>query len=152
MINLYLVPTPIGNISDMTFRSIEVLNSVDTIYSEDTRNTKVLLAHYDIKTPLKSYHKFNEDERSKEIIEELKQGKTAAIVSDAGYPGISDPGYLIAKRAIDEGLCVSTIPGATASLTALVTSGLPCDRFYFYGFLQHTISPVSYTHLRAHET
>ena len=140
MINLYLVPTPIGNIADMTFRSIEVLNSVDTIYSEDTRNTKVLLAHYDIKTPLKSYHKFNEDERSKEIIEELKQGKTAAIVSDAGYPGISDPGYLIAKRAIDEGLCVSTIPGATASLTALVTSGLPCDRFYFYGFLQHTIS------------
>lgn len=140
MINLYLVPTPIGNILDMTFRSIEILNDVDIIYSEDTRNTKVLLAHYNIKTPLKSYHKFNEDERSLEIIEEMKKGVRVAICSDAGYPGISDPGYLIVKRAIDEGLIVSTIPGATASLTALVTSGLSCDRFYFYGFLKHTIS------------
>lgn len=140
MINLYLVPTPIGNIQDMTFRSVEVLNSVDYIYSEDTRNTKVLLSHYNIKTPLKSYHKFNENERSIEIIDLLKSGKVVAVVSDAGYPGISDPGYLVAKRAIDEGFVVSTIPGATASLTALVTSGLPCDRFYFYGFLAHTNS------------
>lgn len=140
MINLYLVPTPIGNIADMTFRSVEVLKSVDYIYSEDTRNTKVLLSHYDIKTPLKSYHKFNENERSIEIIDLLKEGKVIAVVSDAGYPGISDPGYLVAKRAIDEGFTVSTIPGATASLTALVTSGLPCDRFYFYGFLAHTNS------------
>lgn len=138
MINLYLVPTPIGNIKDMTFRSVEVLNSVDYIYSEDTRNTKVLLSHYNINTPLKSYHKFNENERSFEIIDLLKAGKVVAVVSDAGYPGISDPGYLVAKRAIDEGFVVSTIPGATASLTALVTSGLPCDKFYFYGFLAHT--------------
>ena len=138
MINLYLVPTPIGNIKDMTFRSVEVLNSVDYIYSEDTRNTKVLLSHYNINTPLKSYHKFNENERSFEIIDLLKAGKVVAVVSDAGYPGISDPGYLVAKRAIDEGFVVSTIPGATASLTALVTSGLPCDKFYFYGFLSHT--------------
>ena len=140
MINLYLVPTPIGNISDMTFRSVEVLNTCDYIYSEDTRNTKVLLAHYNIKTPLKSYHIFNEDERSIEIIEELRQGKVIAICTDAGYPGISDPGYLVCKRAIDEGFVVSTIPGATASLTALVTSGLPCDKFHFYGFLSHTKS------------
>ncbi len=140
MINLYLVPTPIGNMLDITLRAIEVLKSVDIIYSEDTRNTKVLLAHYEINTPLKSYHKFNEETRSKEIIEEMKQGKIVAIVSDAGYPGISDPGYLITKKAIEEGLNVSTIPGATASLTALVTSGLACDKFYFYGFLAHTVS------------
>lgn len=140
MINLYLVPTPIGNIADMTFRSVDVLNNVDYIYSEDTRNTKVLLSHYNIKTPLKSYHKFNENERSIEIIDLLKKGLTVAVVSDAGYPGISDPGYLVAKKAIEEGFTVSTIPGATASLTALVTSGLPCERFYFYGFLAHTNS------------
>lgn len=140
MIKLYLVPTPIGNIMDMTFRSIEVLKSVDIIYSEDTRNTKVLLSHYNITTPLKSYHKFNEDKRSEEIIDYLKQGKTIAVVSDAGYPGISDPGYYVCKEAIKEGFVVSTIPGATASLTALVTSGLSCDRFYFYGFLEHTVS------------
>lgn len=140
MINLYLVPTPIGNMLDITLRAIEVLKTVDIIYSEDTRNTKVLLAHYDIKTPLKSYHKFNEETRSLEIIEEMKQGKIIAIVSDAGYPGISDPGYLITKKSIEEGLVVSSIPGATASLTALVTSGLTCDKFYFYGFLAHTVS------------
>lgn len=140
MISLYLVPTPIGNIKDMTLRSIEVLSSVDIIYSEDTRNTKVLLANYDIKTPLKSYHKFNESEKSEDILKELAEGKVVALVSDAGYPGISDPGYLLVKKAIDNGFTVSTIPGATASLTALVTSGLPCDKFYFYGFLDHTIS------------
>lgn len=140
MVNLYLVPTPIGNFEDMTIRSVEVLNNVDIIYCEDTRNTKVLLAHYDIKTPLKSYHIFNEDERITEILDELKEGKTIALVSDAGYPGISDPGYLVCKMAIDNGFNVCTIPGATASLTALVTSGIPCDKFFFYGFLSHTAS------------
>lgn len=140
MINLYLIPTPIGNLDDMTYRSVEVLKNCDVIFSEDTRNTKVLLAYYDIKTPLKSYHIFNEEERVDEIIELLKQGKTLAICSDAGYPGISDPGYLVCKKAIDAGFVVSTLPGATASLTALVTSGIACDKFYFYGFLPHTKS------------
>lgn len=140
MINLYLVPTPIGNIEDMTYRSVEILKNCDLIFCEDTRNTKVLLAHYNIQTPLKSYHMFNEDERSIEIIDLLKQDKVIAICTDAGYPGISDPGYLVCKRTIEEGLTVSTVPGATASLTALVTSGLPCDKFFFYGFLAHTIS------------
>lgn len=140
MINLYLVPTPIGNIEDITYRAVKVLQECDVIYCEDTRTTKVLLSHYQITTPLKSYHIFNEDERVKEIILELKQGKKVALVSDAGYPGISDPGYLVCHEAIREGLVVSTIPGATASLTALVTSGLPCEKFYFYGFLAHTTS------------
>lgn len=140
MISLYLVPTPIGNIDDMTFRSIKVLNEVDLIFCEDTRNTKVLLAHYNISTPLKSYHIFNEEERVNEIIELLKAGNIIALVSDAGYPGISDPGYLVCKKAIENGFNVSTIPGATASLTALVTSGIPCEKFYFHGFLSHTKS------------
>lgn len=140
MVNLYLVPTPIGNFEDMTIRSVEVLNNVDIIYCEDTRNTKVLLSHYNITTPLKSYHIFNEDERLSEVLEELKSGKIIALVSDAGYPGISDPGYLVCKMAIDNGFNVCTIPGATASLTALVTSGLPCEKFFFYGFLSHTVS------------
>ena len=140
MISLYLVPTPIGNIDDMTFRSVKVLNEVDLIFCEDTRNTKVLLAHYNITTPLKSYHIFNEEERVNEIIELLKAGNVIALVSDAGYPGISDPGYLVCKKAIENGFNVSTLPGATASLTALVTSGIPCDKFYFHGFLSHTKS------------
>ncbi len=140
MISLYLVPTPIGNIDDMTFRSVKVLNEVDIIFCEDTRNTKVLLAHYNITTPLKSYHIFNEDKRVDEIIDLLKEGKVIALVSDAGYPGISDPGYLVCKKAIENGFDVTTLPGATASLTALVTSGLPCDKFYFHGFLSHTKS------------
>ena len=140
MINLYLIPTPIGNLDDMTYRSVEVLKTCDIIFSEDTRNTKVLLSYYDIKTPLKSYHLFNEEERSEEIVGLLKEGKTIAICTDAGYPGISDPGYLVCKKAIESGFVVSTLPGATASLTALVTSGIPCDKFYFYGFLAHTRS------------
>lgn len=140
MINLYIVATPIGNIADITYRAVTVLQDVDLIYCEDTRNTKVLLAHYKIMTPLKSYHIHNESERVLEIIEKLKTGKKIALVSDAGYPGISDPGYLVVKKALEEGLVVSTIPGASASLTALVTSGLPTDKFLFYGFLAHTIS------------
>lgn len=140
MISLYLVPTPIGNIEDMTFRSIEVLKNVDIIFCEDTRNTKVLLAHYQINTPLKSYHIFNEDERINEIINLMKEGSVVALVSDAGYPGISDPGYKVCKAAVDNGFTVSTLPGATASLTALVSSGLPCEKFYFHGFLNHTKS------------
>ena len=137
---LYLIPTPIGNLDDMTFRSIKVLQSVDHIYCEDTRNTRILLAHYDIHKVLKSYHMFNEDNKSQEIIREIKEGMNIAVVSDAGYPGISDPGYLVCKRCIEEGIEVETLPGATASLTALVTSGIPCDKFYFYGFLNHDLN------------
>lgn len=137
---LYLIPTPIGNLDDMNLRALDVLRNVDHIYCEDTRNTRILLSHYDIHKVLKSYHMFNEDKKSLEIISELKQGLNIALVSDAGYPGISDPGYLVAKRAIDEGLDVVTIPGPTASLTALVTSGIPCDKFYFYGFLNHDLN------------
>ena len=137
---LYLIPTPIGNMKDMTFRSIEILKNVSHIYCEDTRNTRILLSYYDIHKVLKSYHMFNEENKSLEIIKELKEGKDIALVSDAGYPGISDPGYLVCKRCIDEGIDVVTIPGATASLTALVTSGIPCDKFYFYGFLNHDLN------------
>lgn len=136
---LYLIPTPIGNMKDMTFRALEVIKNVDHIYCEDTRNTRMLLSHYDIHKVLKSYHMFNEEKKSLEIIEELKSGMDIAVVSDAGYPGISDPGYLVCKRCIDAGIEVCTIPGATASLTALVTSGIPCDKFYFYGFLNHDL-------------
>lgn len=134
---LYLVPTPIGNLLDMTYRAVEVLKDVDYIFAEDTRVTKVLLSHFNIETKLKSYHIFNENEVVDEIIGYLKDGINIAIVSDAGMPGISDPGYLIAKRALEEGLYVISLPGANAALTALVASGIPSERFYFYGFLKH---------------
>ena len=132
---LYLVPTPIGNYEDMTFRSVETLQNVDYIFCEDTRVTKVLLSHFNITTPLKNYHIFNEDIAYKEIIDLLKEGKNIALVSDAGLPCISDPGYYVASIAIEEGFKVIALPGASASLTALIASGLPCDKFYFNGFL-----------------
>lgn len=132
---LYLVPTPIGNYEDMTFRSVETLKNVDYIFCEDTRVTKVLLSHFNILTPLKNYHIFNEDVVSDEIINLLKEGRNIALVSDAGLPCISDPGYLVASLAIKEGFKVISLPGASASLTALIASGLPCDKFYFNGFL-----------------
>ena len=132
---LYLVPTPIGNYEDMTFRSVETLKNVDYIFCEDTRVTKVLLSHFNISTPLKNYHIFNEDVASDEIINLLKEGHSIALVSDAGLPCISDPGYLVASVAIKEGIKVISLPGASASLTALIASGLPCDKFYFNGFL-----------------
>lgn len=136
-IDLYLVPTPIGNFLDMTFRSIEVLKSVDIILCEDTRNTKILCSHFEITTPLMAYHIFNESSKCQEVIDLLKEGKKIALVSDAGLPGISDPGYLITKEALKEGFEVCALPGASAGITALVASGLPTDKFYFYGFLDH---------------
>ena len=139
MAKLYLIPTPIGNLDDMNLRALEILKNVDHIYCEDTRNTRILLSHYDIHKVLKSYHMFNEDKKSLEIIKEVKEGLNVALVSDAGYPGISDPGYLVASRAIASGVEVCVIPGPTASLTALVGSGIPCDKFYFYGFLNHDL-------------
>lgn len=134
---LYLVATPIGNFLDMTYRSVETLKSVDMIFCEDTRVTKVLLSHFDISTPLSCYHIFNEDVKCDEVLDYLEKGKNVALVSDAGLPGISDPGYFLVRKVLDNGFSVVSLPGASASLTALIASGIPCDKFYFYGFLDH---------------
>lgn len=132
---LYLVATPIGNLSDMTYRAVDVLKRVDIIYAEDTRNSKVLLNHYNIKTPLYSYHEYNKELKENEIIDFLKSGKNIAVISDAGLPVISDPGYDIALSAIKNDIAVTTIPGACAFVSALVSSGLPPMPHTFYGFL-----------------
>lgn len=132
---LFLVPTPIGNLDDMTPRAVETLKGVERIFAEDTRVTKVLLSHFNITTPMQSYHAFNEKTQVDKIIELLNSGKSVALVSDAGLPGISDPGYYAARRALDAGFAVIALPGPNAAVTALVASGLPCERFYFYGFL-----------------
>lgn len=132
---LYLVATPIGNLEDMTFRAVRILSEVDYIYAEDTRVTKKLLSHFHITTALRSYHMFNENEKISEIIGLLKEGKRLALVTDAGLPGISDPGYLIAKEAIQEHLAVVVVPGASAATTALLSSGLVIEPYLFYGFL-----------------
>lgn len=132
---LYLVPTPIGNYLDMTYRSVETLKNVSVIYAEDTRVTKMLLSHFNIYTPLYSYHAFNEDTCYEEILDKLSSGMDIALVSDAGMPCISDPGFLISREAIKAGYNVIALPGASASLTALVGSGMENERFYFVGFL-----------------
>lgn len=132
---LYLVATPIGNLGEMSKRALEVLNEMDIIAAEDTRNTHMLLSHFGIKKELFSLREHNEIEASKHLISLLKNGKKIAYVSDAGYPGISDPGYLLVKEAIKEDINVSTVSGSSAFINALVASGLPTDHFYFYGFL-----------------
>lgn len=132
---LYLVATPIGNLKDMSFRAIEVLNGVDKIYAEDTRTSGVLLSHYDIHTKLESYHEFNQDLKSNQILNELKNGMRLAIISDAGLPVISDPGYKLVTMAIENNIAVSTIPGASAGISALIASGLVPMPYTFYGFL-----------------
>lgn len=132
---LYLVATPIGNLKDMSFRAIEVLNGVDKIYAEDTRTSGVLLSHYDIHTKLESYHEFNQDLKSNQILNELKNGMRLAIISDAGLPVISDPGYKLVTMAIENNIAVSTIPGASAGICALIASGLVPMPYTFYGFL-----------------
>ena len=132
---LYLVATPIGNLSDFSLRAIDVLKNVDKIYAEDTRNSTVLLKHYTINTKLESYHEYNQDVKEDKIIEELKSGMKIAIISDAGLPVISDPGYKISARAIKENIRVSTIPGASAGISALISSGLAPMPYTFYGFL-----------------
>lgn len=134
---LYIVSTPIGNIKDITLRALDILNEVDLVYAEDTRVTKVLFSHYDIKTQLYSYHMFNEADVSEQIITKLNQGLNIAMVSDAGMPGISDPGYLIISKAIKEDIEVIVLPGPTAYITAVVGSGMPINRTLFYGFLEH---------------
>lgn len=137
---LYLVPTPIGNMQDMTYRAVDALRESDVIFCEDTRVTKVLLSHFAIQSDLRSYHIFNENERIDEILNLLRAGKTISLVSDAGMPCISDPGYLISVKAIEEGFACIALPGANAGLTALVASGLPTNQFFFFGFLDHKAS------------
>lgn len=132
---LYIVPTPIGNLDDMTFRAIKVLQQSDIILSEDTRTSGVLLKHFDIKAPLWSHHKFNEHRTVEQLAERIASGQIISLISDAGTPGISDPGYLLIRTCIDKGIDVECLPGATAFVPALVCSGIPCDRFVFEGFL-----------------
>lgn len=132
---LYVVPTPVGNMEDMTFRAIRILKEADLVLAEDTRTSGVLLKHYDIQNHLMSHHKFNEHGTSAGIVERLKAGATVALISDAGTPGISDPGFFLVREAVRAGVEVQCLPGATAFVPALVSSGLPCDRFAFEGFL-----------------
>ncbi|MFO7257070.1 MAG: 16S rRNA (cytidine(1402)-2'-O)-methyltransferase [Bacteroidota bacterium] len=135
--SLYLVPTPIGNLGDFTFRAVEVLKTVDQILAEDTRTSSVLLKHYGITRPLKSFHNYNEHKVLQGLIERMKGGETFALVSDAGTPGISDPGFLLVRACMEADIQVECLPGATALIPALVKSGLPSDRFVFEGFLPH---------------
>lgn len=135
MSKLFLVPTPIGNLGDITFRALEVLRTAGLVLAEDTRTTKILLNHYNIDVPLRSHHKFNEHKSVDSICDKIENGTVVALVSDAGTPGISDPGFLIARRCLERGIEIETLPGATAFVPALVSSGLPCDRFCFEGFL-----------------
>ena len=132
---LYIVPTPVGNMEDMTFRAVRILKEVDLVLAEDTRTSGILLKHYDIKNNLMSHHKFNEHGTSAGIVSRLLAGQDVALISDAGTPGISDPGFFLVREAVKAGVEVQTLPGATAFVPALVSSGLPCDRFAFEGFL-----------------
>ena len=132
---LYVVPTPVGNLEDMTFRAIRILKEVDLILAEDTRTSGVLLKHFDIKNAMLSHHKFNEHQTVERIVERIKGGEQVALISDAGTPGISDPGFLIVRECVRNGIEVQCLPGATAFVPALVASGLPDERFCFEGFL-----------------
>ncbi len=132
---LYLVATPIGNLEDITYRAVRLLKEADIIACEDTRHTRKLLAHFGVSKPLVSYHEHNEEQRAEELIERLREGKSVALVSDAGMPVVSDPGYRLVRRAAEEGIPVVPAPGPSAPLTALAASGLPSDRFTFLGFL-----------------
>lgn len=135
MSKLYLVPTPIGNLKDITYRAVEILSSVDLILAEDTRQAKKLLNHYNITTPLQSHHMFNEHKQVEVVCSKILGGQTIALISDAGTPGISDPGFLLVRTCVEKEIQVETLPGPTALIPALVNSGLPCDRFCFEGFL-----------------
>ncbi len=132
---LYIVPTPVGNMEDMTLRAIRILKEVDLVLAEDTRTSGVLLKHFDIRNQLLSHHKFNEHGTSAGIVSRLLGGQNVALISDAGTPGISDPGFFLVREAVKAGIEVQCLPGATAFVPALVSSGLPCDRFAFEGFL-----------------
>ena len=132
---LYLVPTPVGNLEDITLRALRILKEVDLILAEDTRTSSVLLRKYEISTPMESHHKFNEHKASSSVCDRIAGGLNVALISDAGTPGISDPGFLLVRTCVESGVEVETLPGATAFVPALVTSGYPCDRFIFEGFL-----------------
>lgn len=132
---MYIVPTPVGNLDDITLRAVSVLREVDFILAEDTRTTSVLLRHLGIEKPLRSHHKFNEHATVKAVADAVAAGQRVALVSDAGTPGISDPGFLLVRTCVEAGIGVETLPGATACIPALVQSGLPCDKFCFEGFL-----------------
>ena len=134
---LYIVPTPIGNLEDITLRALRILKEVDVVLAEDTRTSKKLFMHYDIKTPLRAFHAHNEHHALQGYIQQIQAGATFALISDAGTPGISDPGFLIARECLRVGIKVECLPGATAVIPALVSSGLPCDAFHFEGFLPH---------------
>ena len=132
---LYIVPTPVGNLDDMTFRAIQVLKEADLILAEDTRTSSILLKHFEIKNVMQSHHKFNEHQTVENVVKRIMSGETIALISDAGTPGISDPGFLLARECARAGIEVHCLPGPTAFVPALVSSGLPCDRFCFEGFL-----------------
>lgn len=132
---LYLVPTPVGNLEDITLRALRVLKEVDLILAEDTRTSSILLNHYEIKRPLQSHHKFNEHDTVSRLAERIIGGENMALISDAGTPGISDPGFMLVRECVSRDIIVECLPGATAFVPALVDSGLPCDRFCFEGFL-----------------
>ncbi len=132
---LYVVPTPVGNLEDMTFRAIRILKEVDLILAEDTRTSGILLKHFEIKNAMQSHHKFNEHKTVESVVNRIKAGETVALISDAGTPGISDPGFLVVRECVRNGIDVECLPGATAFVPALVSSGLPNDRFTFEGFL-----------------
>ncbi len=135
MAKLYIVPTPIGNLEDITLRALRVLKEVDVVLAEDTRTSSVLLRYYDIHTPLRAHHRNNEHKSVDGIVQELERGKEMALISDAGTPGISDPGFMLARACREAGIDVECLPGPTAFVPAMVASGLPCDRFVFEGFL-----------------
>lgn len=132
---LYIVPTPIGNLEDITLRALRLLREADVIFAEDTRTSSVLLKHYEIQGHLLSHHKFNEHASAAAVAERIEAGQTVVLISDAGTPGISDPGFLLVRTCVERGLEVECLPGATAFVPALVQSGFPCDRFCFEGFL-----------------
>lgn len=152
MPTLYLVPTPIGNLADMTFRAVSVLKEVATILCEDTRTSGKLLKHYEIKKPLIPYHQHNEHKVAQQIMERMQAGEDLALITDAGTPGISDPGFLLLRLCIENGIEVQCLPGATAIIPALVCSGFPCDKFVFEGFLPHKKGRQTRLKLLAEET
>jgi 16S rRNA (cytidine1402-2'-O)-methyltransferase len=135
MSKLFLVPTPIGNLRDITLRAIEILESADLILTEDTRHASKLLSHYNIRSPLQSHHMFNEHKTIEGICEKISSGMIVALITDAGTPGISDPGFLLVRACLEKGIPVETLPGPTALIPAVINSGLPCERFCFEGFL-----------------
>jgi 16S rRNA (cytidine1402-2'-O)-methyltransferase len=137
MSKLYIIPTPIGNLKDITLRALETLQEVDVILAEDTRQTSKLLKHYNIDKKLIAHHQHNEHQKIERVIDEIKSGVVTGLVSDAGTPAISDPGFLLTRECIKNGIEVETLPGATAFVPALVNSGFPCDKFVFEGFLPH---------------